>query len=135
MYSFLSFMNVSKYPPSLLFCLVTLGIMFLILALAERKNRFTPMVSVYGKVPLFYFVLHFYIIHMLLLIILLFQGIPWSRMDFASGTFGRPMGMESGLQLWAIYLIWITLVILLYIPCKRFGRYKSSHHYWWLRYI
>jgi uncharacterized membrane protein len=134
-FSFLSFINISKYPPSLLFCLVTLGIMFLILAFVERENRFTPIVSVYGKVPLFYFVLHFYIIHLLLLIILFFQGIHWSEMAFATGTFGRPNGIKSGLPLWAIYLIWIALVTLLYIPCKRYGKYKLGHHYWWLRYL
>jgi len=135
MFSFLSFINITKYPPSLLFCLITLGIMFLILAFAERKTRFTPIVSVYGKVPLFYFVLHFYIIHILLLIILFLQGIRWSEMAFATGTFGRPNGMESGLQLWAVYLIWIAIVTLLYLPCNRFGKYKSGHDYWWLRYL
>ena len=135
MFSFLSFMNITKYPPSLLFCLITLGIMFLILAIAERKNRLTPIFTVYGKVPLFYFVLHFYIIHSLLLIILFLQGIRWSEMAFATGTFGRPNGTESGLQLWAVYLIWIIIVTLLYLPCKRFGKYKSGHSYWWLRYL
>ncbi len=134
-FSFLSFININKYPPSLLFCLITLGIMFLILAIAERKNRLTPIFTVYGKVPLFYFVLHFYIIHSLLLIILFLQGIRWSEMTFATGTFGRPNGIESGLRLWAVYLIWIIIVTLLYLPCKRFGKYKSDHHYWWLRYL
>jgi uncharacterized membrane protein len=135
MFSFLSFININKYPPSLLFCLITLGIMFLILAIAEQENRLTPIFTVYGKVPLFYFVLHFYIIHILLLIILFLQGIRWSEMAFTAGNFGRPNGMESGLQLWAIYLIWIIIVTLLYLPCKRFGKYKSDHYYWWLRYL
>lgn len=135
MFSFLSFININKYPPSLLFCLITLGIMFIILAIAERKNHLTPIFSVYGKVPLFYFVLHFYIIHSLLLIILFLQGIRWSEMAFATGTFGRPNGIESGLKLWAVYLIWIIIVTLLYLPCRRFGKYKSEHHYWWLRYL
>jgi hypothetical protein len=43
--------------------------------------------------------------------------------------------MASGLPLWAVYLVWIAIVTILYIPCQRFGRYKSSHHDWWLRYI
>jgi uncharacterized membrane protein len=55
-YTFLSFMNVTKYPPSLLFCSVTLGIMFLILGFAEKaRNQLVNMVSVYGRVPMFYF--------------------------------------------------------------------------------
>jgi len=134
--SFFSFINVTKYPPSLLFCLVTLGIMFLILAFAENtKNRFMNFVSVYGKVPLFYFLVHFYLIHIITIILLFMQGFQWSQMDFASGTFGRPKGIESGVGLSIIYLIWITIVLLLYKPCLWFGQYKTNHKQWWLKYI
>ena len=67
LYTFLSFINVTKYPPSLLFCLLTLGIMFLILSLIEGfKNKYTNVVETYGKVPLFYFIVHWYILHPLL---------------------------------------------------------------------
>lgn len=135
-YTFLSFMNVSKYPPSLLFCLVTLGIMFLVLAWAERgKNRVTAIVDVYGKAPLFYFLVHFYIIHTLLIIVLLLQGFHWSQMDFASGSFGRPKGTASGVSLAVVYLIWIGVVIVLYKPCIWFVKYKTTHRQWWLKYI
>ena len=136
LFTFLSFMNVSKYPPSLLFCLVTLGTMFLILAFAEhQKNRITDAVYVYGKVPLFYFVVHFYIIHTLLIILLFAQGFLWQQLDFASGTFGRPKGQESGLSLWAVYFIWLAVVAILYKPCLWYGKYKSTHKNWWLNYI
>ena len=135
-YTFLSFMNVSKYPPSLLFCLVTLGIMFLILSVAERmKNRITDMASVYGKVPMFYFIVHFYIIHFLLLILLLLQGFHWSDMNFASGKFGRPENVKSGVPLWIVYLIWIVVVAVLYKPCAWYGKFKATHNNWWLRYL
>ena len=136
LYTFLSFMNITKYPPSLLFCLITLGIMFFILSFAERvKNRFANIVSVYGKVPLFYFLVHFYLIHLTLIVLMFFQGFHWSQMDFASGTFGRPKGAESGVGLWAIYLIWICVVLILYKPCLWFGKYKAGHTHWWLKYI
>jgi uncharacterized membrane protein len=135
-FSFLSFMNISKYPPSLLFCLVTLGIMFLILAFAEQvSGRMRDIPIVYGKTPLFYFVVHFYLIHFLLIIILLLQGFHRVDLNFASGSFGRPNGAISGLPLWAIYLIWIGVVVILYKPCAWFGKYKSAHDYWWLKYI
>lgn len=134
-FTFLSFMNVAKYPPSLVFCLITLGIMFLMLAFSEgKKNKFIDIVSVYGKVPLFYFLVHFFLIHFVLLGVLVLQGYG-SQMDFASGSFGRPKGVESGLPLWAVYLIWIGVVVLLYIPCRRFGKYKATHKQWWLRYL
>lgn len=135
-FSFLSFMNITKYPPSLLFCSVTLGIMFLILAIAEKvNNRTTARVTVYGKVPLFYFIIHFYIIHTLLIIILFWQGFHWTNLRFASGTFGRPIGVECGVQLGVVYLIWIAIVVSLYKPCIWYGKYKAGHKQWWLKYI
>lgn len=136
LYTFLSFMNVSKYPPSLLFCLVTLGIMFLMLAVAEKVHKgIQKFTIVYGKVPLFYFVLHFYFIHILTLVMLLLQGIPWSEFEFSNGTFGRPKGIETGIPLWTIYAIWIFVVLVLYKPCLWFGNYKATHNKWWLKYI
>jgi uncharacterized membrane protein len=136
LYTFLSFINVSKYPPSLLFCLTTLGIMFLILAFNENtKSRLANIATVYGKVPLFYFVLHFYLIHLTMIVLMFLQGFNWSQLDFASGSFGRPKGVESGVNLWAIYLIWISIVASLYKPCLWFGKYKATHTYWWLKYI
>ncbi len=136
LYTLLSFMNVTKYPPSLLFCLVTLGIMFLILALAEKlTGPVKRIVSVYGKVPLFYFLVHFYFIHLTLIALMFIQGFNWHQLDFASGTFGRPKGVESGVSLWVIYLIWVSVVLILYKPCVWFGKYKATHKHWWLRYI
>jgi uncharacterized membrane protein len=135
-FTFLSFMNVTKYPPSLLFCLVTLGIMFLILALGEvMNNRLTNIASVYGKTPLFYFIVHFYLIHISMIGLMFLQGFGWRELDFASGTFGRPMGAPSGLNLWAVYVVWIVVVLALYKPCLWFGQYKATHKQWWLKYI
>jgi hypothetical protein len=58
-------------------------------------------------------------------------------LDFASGTFGRPKGVQSGIPLWAVYLIWISVVIALYKPCLWYGKYKAANKnkHWWLRYI
>jgi uncharacterized membrane protein len=136
MFTFLSFMNVTKYPPSLQFCLVTLSIMFFILAVSERSpNKLSQIVSVYGKVPLFYFIIHFFLIHLLMLGIMFLQGFAWTQMDFASGSFGRPKDIQSGVALWVVYLIWIGVVVILYKPCLWFGKYKSEHTQWWLKYI
>jgi uncharacterized membrane protein len=137
LYTFLSFLNVTKYPPSLMFCLGTLGIMFLILAAAEQhaKGWFSKVAFAYGKVPLFYFLAHFFIVHATLIVILFIQGFHWSQLDFASGTFGRPKGVESGVSLLIVYFIWVIVVWLLYKPCLWFGQYKREHKYWWLKYI
>ncbi|HEY9047753.1 MAG TPA: heparan-alpha-glucosaminide N-acetyltransferase domain-containing protein [Ohtaekwangia sp.] len=135
-YTFLSFINITKYPPSLLFCSVTLGFMFLILAFAERfSGKWMEFVLVYGRVPMFYFLIHFYLIHFTMLAILLLQGFSWSQLEFATGTFGRPANQISGLSLGPVYIIWIAMVLALYIPCQWYGRYKAEHNYWWLKYI
>lgn len=136
LYTVLSFLNVTKYPPSFVFCLSMLGLMFLLLVFGESlKNKFLDFVSVYGRVPLFYFLLHFFLIHVLLLIILVFQGFQLSDIQFASGTFGRPANVPTGLPLGAVYLLWIMVVAILYKPCQIFAAYKSTNNHWWLRYL
>jgi uncharacterized membrane protein len=134
-FTFLSFMNVTKYPPSLLFTLVTLGILLLILAAAERKgNPLTRTLVVYGRVPLFYFILHLYLIHGLMIVIILLQGHPWSALDFSPFKFGRPDG--AGLSLGYIYPVWTAVVVALYPVCSWYGRYKALHkEKRWLRYL
>lgn len=135
LFTFLSFMNVTKYPPSLAFTLVTLGFMFLMLAVAEGlTNAFASITTVYGKVPLFYFLLHWYIIHPLMFLIVFLQG--YGPSDLVFGTnFGRPRG-PSGLHLGWIYFIWLVVVVALYPLCKWYGQYKERHREKrWLRYL
>ena len=134
-FTFLSFINVNKYPPSLLFTLVTLGILLLILSVAEgRENRTTRFLQIYGQVPMFYFIVHFYILHVLMLVTVLLQGYHWTDLPFGGGQFGRPPG--AGISLAAVYVIWIAVVISLYPLCQRYGQYKQAHREKrWLRYI
>jgi uncharacterized membrane protein len=127
LFSFLSFINTTKYPPSLVFILLFLGITFLVLFISEKvNNRFTEILSVYGKVPLFYFIIHLFIIHSLMFVMLYIQG--FSNKDLLFGAFnnGRPKA-GGGVELPVIYLIWMGVVLLLYPLCKWYGRYKSEH--------
>lgn len=135
LFTFLSFMNVTKYPPSLVFCLLTLGGMFLLLSWVEGvQNKLTEIITVYGKVPLFYFLVHWYIIHPLMFLIVFLQGYKTSDLIFGVNL-GRPKGV-SGVNLWYIYFIWILVVILLYPFCKWYGRYKETHRVRkWLSYL
>ena len=135
LYTFLSFINVIKYPPSLQFCLLMLGIMFLILYAVEgAKNNFTEITIVFGKVPLFYFIVHWYIIHPIMFLIVFLQGYKTSDLLFGF-NFGRPRGV-SGLNLWGVYSIWIAVVIVLYPLCRWYGRYKEKHkEIRWLSYL
>ncbi|MBS1729734.1 MAG: DUF1624 domain-containing protein [Bacteroidetes bacterium] len=134
-FTFLSFINVTKYPPSLDFVLLFLGFMFLILAAIEGiQNRFTKITCVYGKVPLFYFIVHFYFIHLLVFAMIFMQGFAVSDMIFGF-NFGRPKS-GSGIELWAVYLVWVAVVIIMYPLCKKYGNYKMKHREKkWLRYL
>jgi uncharacterized membrane protein len=135
-FTFLSFMNLSKYPPSLLFTMATLGITFLLLAITGKmQNRFTRIAEVYGSVPLFYFIIHLFLIHGIMVSMMLVQGYNFGDLVFNNLQLGRPAG-KSGVSLAVIYLIWVTVVIILYPVCKWYSRYKSEHRdYAWLRYL
>jgi uncharacterized membrane protein len=127
LFTFLSFINVSKYPPSLLFSLMTLGVMFLIFHRADDLNKgFKRIVGVYGRVPFFYFLLHLYIIHCLMIIIMLLQGYHWADLSFEPFQYGRA-GPDSGIKLPAIYLVWLSVVVILYPLCHWYGNYKTAH--------
>lgn len=136
LFTFLSFLNVTKYPPSLLFSLVTLAGLLLVLAAAEqRDNAITRTLLVYGRVPLFYFVIHLYLIHLILLVVVFAQGYSFSEISFGPGQYGRPAA-GGGLPTWAIYPIWLGVTAALYPLCRWYGKYKSSHpEKTWLRYF
>jgi len=135
-FTFLSFINISKYPPSLLYTTVTLGIMFIILALADGvRNGFIRFISVYGKVPLFYYILHWYLVHSLMFALMFFQGFSWNDLPFGPFMFGRPV-TGSGVELPYIYLIWAFVVLSLYPLCRWYSRYKAEHREKkWLRFL
>jgi uncharacterized membrane protein len=126
-FTILSFLNVTKYPPSLLFTLLFIGIVLLILCFSETgKNRINEILSVYGKVPLFYFIIHLFLIHGLMFIVLYIQG--FKNDDFIFGAFknGRPEA-TNGISLGAVYLIWIAVVVILYPVCRWYGNYKMNN--------
>lgn len=131
----LSFFNVNKYPPSLMYMSITIGIALLLLVLLENvKNPVTEFVKVFGRVPFFYYVLHFFLIHTLTVVAFYLSGFgakdivsPQVPFLFRPVTFGFP--------LWAVYLVWISVILLLYPVCKRYNQYKSTHHQWWLSYL
>jgi uncharacterized membrane protein len=138
LFSFLSFLNVTKYPPSLLYILVTLGPAIIFLALAEKPlNRFTEKVSVFGRVPFFYYVLHLYAIHLLAIFGAVISGYHWSVM-ILSNRINRVTALKGyGFNLLLVYLVWLTLILFLYPLCKWFDRYKRKHQAEkkWLTYL
>ncbi|GAB3940146.1 DUF1624 domain-containing protein [Spirosoma harenae] len=126
LFTFFSFMNVTKYPPSLLYDLVTIGITITFLAIVDGSNTaFTRWMSVYGKVPMFYYILHWYLVHLSMIGMSLLQGYSLSDLPSGPMNFGRPEG--AGISLWGIYGVWLGLVLLLYPLCQWYGRYKADH--------
>ena len=136
--TFFAFMNVQKYPPSLLFLCATIGPVLVLLALIRNTGtRFAKMVSVYGRVPLFFFIVHFIILHIAAIIAYLSRG--HSVAEGMKGVPGLPFKFAvpgEGYSLTIIYLIWIGVVILMYPICKRYDQYKQAHkEKWWLSYL
>ncbi|KQS32485.1 DUF1624 domain-containing protein [Pedobacter sp. Leaf194] len=129
----LSFFNVSKYPPSLEYTCITLGAAMLFLAITERvTNKLSKVLSVYGNVPFFYYVLHFYLLHIILILLFFLEGNTKKQIPQLPFYF-RPVNF--GYELWMVYCIWLLVVASLYYPCKWFKNYKSNHKKWWLSYV
>ena len=137
LYTFLSFLNLNKYPPSLLFLCMTIGPGILFLVFIEKvQNRFTKIMNVYGRVPMLYYILHFYLIHIIVVIVFYLQGFG-TKDIIPEGLpfFFKPNGLGFGLL--GVYAIWLLVVVLLYPICKKYDRYKTTHakEKWWLSYI
>lgn len=126
-------MNVQKYPPSLAYLLATLGVSIPALGLLEyTQNRITKIFTVYGRVPMFYYVLHIYLLHIAVELTALAKHIPAKEFAYS----GLPLlGPHNGFDLPIVYLIWLLVVIVLYFPCRWFMKIKQRRHDWWLSYI
>ncbi len=135
-FSFLSFLNTSKYPPSLLYILMTLGPAIVFLAVTDGFTKFfRPLVSV-GRVPLFYYVLHIYLAHGLAILAAGLTGFGYSSMIAIVLWFDVPALKGYGFSLATVYAIWIFVVILLFPICNWYDAYKTSHREKrWLSYV
>ncbi|MEO6488872.1 MAG: heparan-alpha-glucosaminide N-acetyltransferase domain-containing protein [Ferruginibacter sp.] len=123
-----SFLNTQKYPPSLLYMSMTIGPSILFLAFFDKaKGKLVEIISVYGRVPFFYYILHFYLIHVISSITFFLRGhgmkddIPQNPLD---PYFVIP---GEGFSLPIVYLFWLFIVISLYPVCKWYDKYKMDH--------
>ena len=133
-----SFMNVQKYPPSLLYLCATMGPMLIFLGLAKNSDRwFHKTVSIFGRVPFFYFAIHFLILHIVATIAYLSRGHSLAEGMKGSSTLDFKFVMPGeGVSLLAVYGVWLSLVLVMYPLSKAYDRYKTNHRdKWWLSYL
>ena len=139
-FTVLSFLNTHKYPPSLLYMCMTIGPALLFLAFfSNTRSRLAGIISVYGRVPFFYYILHFYLIHLLCMILFLARGHSIADgMHYSPGGRFQPFFTipGEGYSLGIVYVVWLAVVISLYPLCKWYDRYKSEHRdNKWLSYL
>jgi uncharacterized membrane protein len=137
-FSMLSFLNVTKYPPSLLYTLMTLGPALFFLALTERPlNKLTEKITVFGRVPMFFYLAHILLIHILALFGAVVQGYQWSSMVLSTQVDNSATLKGYGFNLTIVYAVWVSVILILYPFCKWFDKYKRSNssRHWWLSYL
>jgi uncharacterized membrane protein len=138
--SVVSFLNVEKYPPSLQYLLMTLGPGLILLSILDRRalSRGLGVIGrfflVYGRVPMFFYVIHIYLVHAMagLVAWLFHQPTAWL---FHGANYMNPIPPGYGHNLPFIYLMWMTAILLLYYPCRWFAGVKTRHKNWWLSYL
>jgi uncharacterized membrane protein len=128
----IDFLNTTKYPPSLLFLLMTLGPAAVLCALADRWTGTVKSALVtFGRVPFAFYVPHFLLIHVLAILLGIAQG--FDARQFVTIFFFFPKGYGVGLP--GVYALWAVVVIVLYPFCRWVAAVKARRHDWWLSYV
>jgi uncharacterized membrane protein len=133
-----SFLNTTKYPASLSFLLMTLGPTIALIPLLDRaRGRVAQWLTVFGRVPFFYYVLHIPLIHALALVVSMIRTgsvDPWLFTNHPMGNPETPVGYTWSLGL--LYLVWAIAVVMLYFPCRWYADLKVRHRdRGWLKYL
>ncbi len=132
-FTVMSFLNTTKYPPSLLYTLMTLGPALILLAFTEKTSgKVAKPIIIIGRVPFFYYILHIYLIHFAAMFAAEFSGYDWSDMILRRRTWLDPQLKDYGFSLGFTYLVWMGIVLLLYPLCRWYDKYKTAHKEKWL---
>jgi uncharacterized membrane protein len=134
----ISFLNTLKYPPSLDYLLMTLGPALMVLAWFDTmraEQRISRILLPYGRVPMFYYVVHIYLIHSMAVLVAWFSHQPATWL-WHGAFFLQPRPADYGHDLPFVYLMWVIAVAILYFPCRWFMEFKQQHRDWrWLSYL
>lgn len=136
-FSILSFLNTTKYPPSFLFILMTIGPSLVFLALTENiRNKSVSFFVTFGRVPFFFYVIHIYVIHLFAIVGIIYAGRSWRDCILTGKSFVAESLSNYGFDLYVVYLIWILVTALMFPLCKWYNEYKTTNRgKWWLRYL
>ena len=143
-YTALSVLNVSKYPPSLLFVLLTLGISLplgaaLDAAVARSRARLDEVLPRFllalGRTPLFTFLVHLYLVHGLAMLVGVLLGVPAAHFTNFVVDSGRLRDAGWGVSLPVVYAIWLLVLVALYPLARSYATYRERRRAWWLRYL
>jgi uncharacterized membrane protein len=136
-FTVLSFLNVSKYPPSLLFLLLTLGAAILALPWFERieKGRLSYIFITFGRVPLFFYFGQWVAVHVLATLAGYLAGQPVGWLFIGPLDRPSPNPGNLGFSLWVVYLFWFLGLLILYPLCRWFAEVKRRRRDWWLSYL
>ena len=127
-YSFLSFLNTTKYPMSLHFLLMTMGPALIFLALVEQvRNRVSDILLTFGAVSLFFYIIHIYVIHLLAFVALEISGRSWTDYIITAEAWVSQTTADFGFDLWVVYLVWALVIVGMYPLCKWYRAYKKAH--------
>jgi uncharacterized membrane protein len=139
LFTILSFLNTTKYPPSLDFLLMTLGPALAALGWLERFHfSFTNPLIVFGRVPFFYYGAHLLVAHLIAIAMNFLRYGPTSFLLIAPPSMGSPRELfppDYGFPLWTVYAVWVVVLLLLYPACRWFARLKQRRHDRWLSYL
>jgi uncharacterized membrane protein len=138
-FTILSFIKCEKYPPSLLYLLMTLGPSFILLALLDRDlaKSWRPLI-VFGRVPLFFYIIHIFLIHAVALLV------SYARYGGPGGLFVGPLFESEGRSLYppdygfglaGVYIVWLLVISALYPVCLWFAGVKQRRRGGWLSYL
>lgn len=134
--TFFSFIKIHKYPPSLLYMCITIGPALLFLSFIDNvKNKVTDILKIFGRVALFYYLLHLYLIHLLAAADFFMSGHTLDQASDGKSPFKFVLSGQ-GHGLLAVYGVWILVIVILYPLCKWYDTYKTNHkEKWWLSYL
>ena len=139
LFTVLSFLNCTKYPPSLAFLLMTMGPAFLTMAWLERVSLpATHPLIVFGRVPFFFYTVHLAAEHLVAILMGLVRYGPGRYLLQPSPAMGGPSQMfppNYGFPLWVVYVTWIAVIVMLYPLCRWFARLKQRRRDWWVSYL